>query len=318
MRKHNLDPVRSALNLLVSNALNASAQSVVQQAINSPQEPDFIASLAVDFSPVLFKILSGAFPSHLFSVTGVFVHQSPIVTFGANHSCELGDLLLVYTYTDIHRKTRYNALLLQAKMTNDLELRLSAGDPQFLLYSEWPPFLCKKGLPGISKQNFDINPKLTTLGAQYLMIDDHPIFGYGKLQGTFAFGTGHAYRKVRVEEEFSKELLNLIAFQTGRPFEADLNTTNDDWTRLIWALLTSTKSAVSRRKNIGLTSKNGAKSLPRRTISQTNSPGSRTSILGSFGSLGSGGDGENTGQISPPDEESGLSVILIECSEQQE
>lgn len=101
MKASEINKVAPLLNLLIHRAIVNSVQFVVTKCKtlgNNPQEPDFIASLSLNFSVDLFNILKFVFPKNKFSVTGVFWHQKPLADIGIEKDPEIGDILFVYVY----------------------------------------------------------------------------------------------------------------------------------------------------------------------------------------------------------------------------
>lgn len=81
MRAGDINKVAPILSLLIHNAIVSSVQFAVTKCrtlSNRPQEPDFIASLTINFSADLFNILKAVFSKSKFSVTGVLSSK----TFG--------------------------------------------------------------------------------------------------------------------------------------------------------------------------------------------------------------------------------------------
>lgn len=217
----------------------------------TPQEPDFIASLTLKFTPQLFDILKYHFPKNKFSVTGVFCHQKPLVDFGIGTKPEIGDILFVYIYTDNKGYKRLNSLLLQAKMSSKLITSIAKSDKhQLELYKKWPDFVYHRAgkLNGISRS---IQPKVANDGAQYLLIDNDPSINYFKFPREFAMGCAIPQETLHLDRNLSTEIVNFLKFKSGRTFEENPSSTNDEWTKLIWDLIEITKLKVSRRKNVG-------------------------------------------------------------------
>ena len=134
-----------------------------------PKEPDYIASLVTKLPNDLIQILNSYIPNRLFKVGGCFIHQKPIVRFTSPQYAhlrrpELGDLLIVYKETK-NNENRYNALLLQAKKSNDVYYTpIHHNDQhQYILYTKWPKFEYHRAgrLNGISRS---ISPKSITPG----------------------------------------------------------------------------------------------------------------------------------------------------------
>lgn len=299
----------------IHHAIINSVHSVVGKCTalgNSPQEPDFIASLTLEFTADLFDILKATFPKIKFSVTGIFCHQKPIVDIGLSKAPELGDILFVYIHTDAKSKKRYNSLLLQAKMTSTHATRIPSGDlHQLTLYRDWPDFTYRRAstLNGITRS---IQPKVSNDGAQYLLIDNHPVLGLTGGPGTFPMGCSLAQDILHLDNNLSFEIIDFLKFKSGRAFEADPASTNDDWTKMIWEMIEITKTKASRRKNAGLNS------FPRMISNEADGlfylVSESPSIFSDLQMISNDGD-DSKMNIHP--ENGALSVIVIESTQEQ-
>lgn len=255
MKAGDINKVEPLLKGLIHNAIVSSVDFVVDKCSkigNRPQEPDFVASLTLKFTPELFNILKAAFPKSKFSVTGVFCHQKPLADIGLSKDPEIGDILVVYIYTDKRGSKKLNSLLLQAKISNKSTTVVSATDEhQLKLYLDWPAFKYKRAgkLNGISR---DILPKTINDGAQYLLIDDHPIYGLAGYTGTFPMGCATPAKTLSINNDLTSEVIDFLKFKSGRAFEENPSISKDDWTKMVWDILYATKAKASKRKNAGL------------------------------------------------------------------
>lgn len=241
------------LEYLINRGLLDSLQWIyLGCAPKQPQEPDYVAALSLRFTERLFYILSAVFPHCQFSVSSVFCHQKPIVDIGKVKKPEVGDILLVYVDKQANGIIRYNSLLLQAKISNSPILKIHSSEQHQLdLYCDWPKFTYYRA-GALNGQTRDIVPKTPTKGAQYLLIDNNPLTnGLCEQAGTFPMGCGLASNPVYLDESLSIELINFLKFKSGRPFEKKNSKTNDDWTKMIWDLLTISSNKFSKRKNAG-------------------------------------------------------------------
>ncbi len=313
-----VNQVKPLLKGLIHNSLVSSVDFVVNKCHklgNKPQEPDFVASLTLKFTPGLFNALKTVFPKYKFSVTGVFCHQKPLVDIGLTKSPEIGDILFAYIHTDYTGCRRFNSLLFQAKISNNPITTVTKVDQhQLRLYEGWPIFSYKRAgtLNGIKR---DIQPKTINDGAQYLLIDDHPVYGLSGVNGTFPMGCAIPSKKLVLNSDLTDEIIDFIKFKSGRTFE-ETSTTSDDWTRMIWDILNVTKAKASRRKNAGITN------LPRQVtedfdgccffITQSNS------IYNDLHQQLGHGDFQANSDNYFDEENFAPSVILIESSEQNE
>jgi hypothetical protein len=249
-----LNKVEPILSELFHKSIVDSVKLTVKKCLKlgtTPQEPDFVASLTLNFTVDFFNILKAVFPTNKFSVTGVYCHQKPIVNIGTIKNPELGDLLLVYTYQDIHLDKKFNSILFQAKITSKPKITVASSDEhQLKLYCEWPEFTyLRAGILNGTKRS--IQPKTLNDGGQYMLIDNHPIRGLTGLPGTFPIGCSSPGKTLSLNNDFATELVDFLKFKSGRPFEANPALSGDDWTKMIWDLLKITKDKASKRKNIG-------------------------------------------------------------------
>lgn len=255
MKANDINVAAPILNYLIHNSIVRSVHFVVKKCEilgNQPQEPDFIASLTINFSAELFNILKAVFPQSKFSITSIFCHQKPLVEIDQNTSTEIGDILFVYVYTDDRGRKKYNSLLLQAKISTKQTTIVAQRDQhQLKLYSDWPQFTYKKAgkLNGTKR---DILPKTINDGAQYLLIDNDPIYGLSGMPGTYPMGCATPSHTLSINNDLASEIIDFLKFKSGRAFEQDPKTSKDDWTKMIWDLLIATKEKASRRRNIGL------------------------------------------------------------------
>ncbi len=220
--------------------------------LKQPQEPDYIASLVTKLPNELIQILGNHLPGMQFKVGGCFIHQKPIVKFLPSaylgyRMPELGDLLIVYKETK-NNADRYNALLLQAKKTNDIyNTYIQCQDVhQYVLYTEWPKFEYQRA-GRLNGRVRSISPKTITSGAQYLLIDEHHNAYHWHYPVTFWCAS--ADNPLEASNSLATALLQLIEFQTGRTF-VPKGSNIDQWSRMIWDLLDiSAQSVFNRRRN---------------------------------------------------------------------
>ena len=256
MRAQEVNKVEPLLKGLIHNSIINSVNFIVEKCNklgNCPQEPDFIASLALRFTPELYNILKVVFPKNKFSVTGVFCHQKPLVDIGlAKSSPEIGDILFVYVYKDDRGLKKLSSILLQAKISSKPTTKiLSSDEHQLELYEKWPSFTYKRAgkLNGVKR---DVQPKTINDGAQYLLIDNHPIYGLSGMTGTFPMGCATPSKTLSLNNSLTDEIIDFLKFKAGRLFEENSKKTNDDWSKMIWDLLETTKNSASKRKNAGI------------------------------------------------------------------
>ncbi|RYC67559.1 hypothetical protein [Spirosoma sordidisoli] len=255
MRAREVNKVEPILRGLIHYSIINSINFIVDKCMKlgkEPQEPDFVAALTLKFTPALFNILKAAFPKYRFSVTGIFCHQKPLAEIGLTKSPEIGDLLIIYIYTDKSGVKKLNSVLLQAKISNKPTVTVSTGDEhQLKLYTEWPLFTYKRAgiLTGHKR---DILPKTINDGAQYLLIDDHPLYGLSGMTGTFPMGCATPSKTLDINNDLTEEIIDFLKFKSGRAFEENPTSTQDDWTKMMWDFLEVTRNKAIKRKNAGI------------------------------------------------------------------
>ncbi len=281
---------------------------------NIPQEPDFVASLVINFTPELLKIMQVVFPNYKFALTGVFCHQKPLVNIGLSTNPEIGDLLFVYVDTDKNNITKLNSLLFQAKVTRTNSINIqNAFAHQLKLYSEWPDFEYKRAgvLNGVKRK---IQPKTLNDGAQYLLINPCSLYYPQRNVRRSRMGCSIPNKKLQVNNDLAVEILDFLKFKAGRAFEADPSISNDDWTKMIWDILNITKAKASKRKNSGIIN------FPRQMAAEFDGccfiSSEINSIYQDLHSEFSYWDSNNQNEIKFIDEDHiSLSVIVIESNE---
>lgn len=209
----------------------------------SYQEPDYVAKLVTILPGVIKHSLLSLFPARHISVGSAFIHQKPLAKFlnppflGMKNP-ELGDLLIVCRELWASGNV-YNALLLQAKCTDDVFRTHIPADHQFILYSQWPEFEYVRAghLNGTRRS---ASPKTITQGAQYLLIDK---------TNPSAMFTATVDIPLEGTSCFPLTLASVLAFDRGRTIQK--NTPRDMWSNVICDLLKICSSAVFNRRKAG-------------------------------------------------------------------
>ncbi len=99
----------------------------------------------------------------------------------------------------------------------------------------------------------NILPKAINDGAQYLLIDNNPLTnGIYTRRGMFPMGCSVPDDVLHINDSLAKELINLLKFKSGRTFDGDPYSTEDDWSKMIWDLLRIAAFKFSKRKNAKL------------------------------------------------------------------
>lgn len=226
----------------------------------TPQEPDFVAGLVIESTRLIhFALNSVLLPRQIsVSMSAVFCHQTPQVTFGSHPSasCELGDILFAYVHTPRVGPARRNALLFQAKASAQQPYRIHTGEAnQLRLYMDWPDFVYTRSSL-LTGQERAVTPKAPHSGAQYLLIDNRPpdeqMSGLLAFPGTYPIGCCMPDKALRDHSHLASELFNLFTFRTGRAFE-DRHTARKrrDWSQVVWDLLETGVKNSFNRKNSG-------------------------------------------------------------------
>ena len=231
--------VRHQLSVDIDNTIHSIAWP------SNYQESDYVAKLVTTLPKEIKKSLQALLPGRRIAVGSAFIHQKPLAKFikppyVGMKSPELGDLLIVCC----EKRSMgivYNALLLQAKCTNNVFRTTVPCDHQFILYSKWPAFEYTKAgrLNGLRRS---VSPKTITQGAQYLLIDKNdPSEMYTAtvnipLEGTTCL---------------SYALASVLAFERGRTIKKN---TFDNWSNVIFDLLNISSSAVFNRSKAGFDS----------------------------------------------------------------
>ena len=255
MNAYDINSNSHILGCLIEKALIDTVRWAYDQCNSQkPQEPDYVAALSIKFTEELFHILTVVFPNYDFSVSSVYCHQKPIVDIGLGKKPELGDILFVYADRRTHER-RLNSLLLQAKISANPYFRIHESEKhQLELYKSWPEFTyCRAGHLNGKKRS--ILPKTINDGAQYLLIDNNPLtngvyFEPDMIPMACAVPDDTLY----ANKSLSGELVDFLKFKSGRTFDSNPRSTEDDWSKMIWDLLKIAAGTYSKRKNARLSS----------------------------------------------------------------
>ena len=94
-------------------------------------------------------------------------------------------------------------------------------------------------------------PKTINDGAQYLLIDDNSFTnGLYFRKGMFPMGCAIPDDILCINNSLSSELIDLLKLKSGRTFDSNPHTTEDEWSKMIWDLLKISTLKYSKRKNI--------------------------------------------------------------------
>ena len=304
----------------LSHAIDYSLLRIVRRyAKKYPMhEPDYISLLVQEFVPHFSYMLNHAFSEYQFTVSGIFCHQSPIVSMRTatpmKHP-ELGDILFVYAETDdISDKTYYNSLLLQAKMSKNPIKKVPRYDAhQLYLYQNWPEFVYITP-SHLKNKIIDVQPKEINDGAQYLLINPNSFKGNEcicSLSTQFIMGCAVPAQPLVVDKSLSWELIDFIKFKSGRMFEADPINTRDDWTKMIWDLI-YVGANIYNRNNINHANQHRGVYCSTHNFSQTDIGKKIMSITEKWN------NGERFDFINSSNQQDcGVSVVIIECKKRR-
>lgn len=307
----------------------------------APQEPDVVASLVLESTPVLHSALAEILQPHRMNVSvfGVYCHQTPKVKFAGMRktSCELGDLLLVHKHTQRSGLLLRNSLLFQAKMSARQPYRISHSESdQLALFTTWPDFQYHSSgaLTGMQRS---VKPKMLHTGAQYLLIDDRPPTephsGLLGLPGTYPIGSCMPDDLLHDHSDLASEVLQFLLYRSGRPFEDRSDSVGrGDWSELVWDLINVgvTKAFTRRLSGRAVVARGAGDPIEMcdgRSFSGATSPTAYTvisQVIGKrdagilFRRAGHGGVGDERPNRELAEPPSGISIILIETSEARE
>jgi len=327
--------VRSSHMAIVHGMLDTWSRCL--QRGNSPQEPDFVAGLVLESTPLIYDSLKAILAPHKIdvSVASVFCHQTPKVTHPlASKSCELGDVLFVHIHTQLSGNVRRNALLYQAKKSSKQPYKVPKSEGhQLALYTDWPQFTYKspRTLAG-TKRN--VTPNVPHTGAQYMLIDDRPPSdlqsGLLCFPGTYPIGSCMAGEYLHDHNPLAEEIFDFFRLRSGKAFEGQKpNPPTDGWSQMIWDLIDVGLNKAFNRKNSGRTSS------PRRgggpfyladgaCFTGATRPAATSTVLQVLGSRKAAALFAPSGDSPPGDDlptdddvspDGGVSIILIETSE---
>ena len=265
-----------------------------------PEEPDYIAVLAVYFGRRLAKILKRHTNGLTITVDSIFCHQTPKVTTSYG-TTEIGDILFVLYNKQKNGSVVLNSLLLQAKVGNHT---IPSTDAQLMLYKEWPIFSYdspKSLADRITLENpackgkRDALPKTLNIGAKYMLIGT----------SIHDMDTAVADEHLINDMPLAAEIVKFLTFSSGKTFENDnTGTSSDDWTNIIWDLIKQASISKFKRTNSGF------KNQSRRNTQDINTL--QNSSTGSTFFFNS----ENNYNGEWSEAEEGISVIAIEIREE--
>lgn len=226
----------------------------------TPQEPDLVAGLVLQGTPLLWKSFQRILEPHqiAFSLFSVYCHQTPRVRYAGMRKSytEVGDLLLVHTHRKASGHYVRNALLYQAKMSSRQPYQVPTREQhQLRLYTEWPDFEYYHS-PPLSGQRRSVIPHAPHTGAQYLLIDDRPPSdprsGFQLSAGTYPIGSCMADFFLHDHNHLAAEVVDFLLARSGRHFSGGPTTPpSDGWSQLVWDLIRTSLEKVFKRRRAG-------------------------------------------------------------------
>jgi hypothetical protein len=227
-----------------------------------PQEPDLVAMLVLEGTRWIANAMRSVFRQRgvQSTVSSVYCHQRPMVQFDRSQKkCELGDVLFVHRHhSKANHKTFGNALLLQAKSTDAVVLKVQAFNErvQLRLYERWPRFEYVLSGQRLNGQQRDVRPKARHAGAQYLLIDSSgPSTVEGGLlgvPGAYPMAIWPAADTLSARDPFADHFLRFLMGASGRPFLEYGEYDKSGWSQVVWDLLTYGIQSTFNRRRAGL------------------------------------------------------------------
>jgi hypothetical protein len=223
-------------------------------------EPNKVAKMTYKI-PKALNDLKLNINGYLLKVGGVFVHQRPYVVFGDAKSVELGDLLLISTVIDSKGGINRRAILLQAKMFDDLPI--TPDEDQHDLYKNWPPFQYKaKYLHVFNDGKREIKDLDIYSSAKYLLLAKSPkdcFWPFHFLSCRYCCSlTAQPTEELSHHTCFVDELANFVLGDRGKSFDttSELKSNDIGWNRVINDLLESIANKTTKKmQNSGDNSK---------------------------------------------------------------
>lgn len=228
-----------------------------------PQEPDFVACASRFVPRAIAQSLVGQATVSVAAV-GVFVHQSPMVTFGTasggQNRCELGDLLIAARMPASGQSGHYEgtAILIQAKAASNkgplapgVQALRAANTPQYQLYSgvpQWPTFTTPAWGNPSAPLVLQAGPQKGVLG----IVDQQPC-GCSVANRVVHWGYEDFWSSGQVAP-LAQEWANVAAFTGGTAFAQPVAVTRqppDDWSYVITQLLQVTVGLLFNRQRSG-------------------------------------------------------------------
>lgn len=305
---------------------------------SSPQEPDFVAGLVLEATPVLWTTYNTILRPHQISISllAIYCHQTPRVQYSGitKKYTEVGDLLLVHAHRRETGTRLRNALLYQAKMSSKQPYRVPKGEEhQLTLYTDWPEFEYVKS-PPLSGEKRAVLPNAPHSGAQYLLIDDRPPgdprSGLQAIAGTYPIGSCLADTYLHDHNDLASEIVDFLRGRSGRCFAGEAsNPSSDGWSQVVWDLIRASVGKVFNRRKAGWPRMpriaGAVEEFDGAYLAQASSPLATSTVSAIVGNEGArllfsqgGPPDEDRHAIDEGPPETGISLILLETAEARE
>ena len=228
-----------------------------------PQEPDYVASLVLHGTKVIYHTWHEILRPYGFEVkmAGIYCHQTPKVHYnGMEHnSCEIGDILWCHIHYDNDGYAYRNALLLQAKicLQEPFDILTHEKD-QYLLYNRWPEFEYVNMHDLVQKKR-RVRPAAPRRGAQFLLIRPFLLTELWSdvsiMNDIQPMGVSISINPLVCHTDLGIELVKTLTSLSGDAFDDKETSSKDtDWSRVIWDLISASSTKAFRRTRSGFDS----------------------------------------------------------------
>lgn len=244
----------SKLDSTSEQKLVFALQTAIDAAVKKGKyEPGIVANLTYFIPKHVNKLNLGAGSGAKITAGGVFIHQTPKVTFAGikkQKSIEIGDLLLINTFINGSLVTR-KAILYQAKLFKSLPVRPDNLN-QHILYEKWPDFEYVNSGPLLNGKRRNVTGLDLHSSAKYLLLRNgkplsmtpfhilHPKFKSGMAI------SAHPTNPLSTHECFIKESYHFVLGDAGKEFKLLKDGDPDiGWDRVINDLISVTAKKIT-------------------------------------------------------------------------
>lgn len=237
-------------NAAISRALSKGAP--IMRSVPRT-EPGLVASVHLGAIPDINAVWSPLLAAEGINLrlTGIFCHQSPMVTYndtrGKRQRCELADLLVIINSKTSHFSGR-RAALIQAKMASKagtVEIKKGSGGTQLALYQNWPPFDFEQSDYGLKAVDLKLGLDALHSGT-YGIIDRH--WHRSKAPRWTQLAANPMPHKTKNKPELGDFLSRMVAGVSGYGRDVDA-TVNPTWTAVVDTLLQQTLGKAFRHSS---------------------------------------------------------------------